>query len=119
MIDFARAGRGALGAFLAAVLVLAAGCVSESAQQPGPEMALAEVQPRQARYDCGEDGAISVENNRTYVRLVEEDDGEFYDLPASPPAQTSRFGEGGYALVVEGREALWMKGNATPLTCNR
>jgi hypothetical protein len=118
MIKFVEAGRCALRAGLAAALLLLAGCVSET-EQPQPELAVADAQPQQARYDCGEDGAISVENNRSYVRLVEEDDGEFFDLPASPPTQTSRFGEGGYALVVEGREALWMKGNDTPLTCRR
>ncbi len=75
-------------------------------------------QPRHATYDCGEDGAISVENFSSSVRLVEAE-GDSYELPASPPTQTSRYGEGGLALVVEGREALWMKAGREPVTCNR
>lgn len=118
MMNTPIGGRLALHACFLAVLAMVAGCVSE-AEQPRPELAVAEAQPRQARYDCGEDGVISLENNRTSVRLVEEASAEVYDLPASPPTQNSRYGEGGYALVVEGREALWMKGNNTPMTCRR
>lgn len=74
--------------------------------------------PRQATYDCGAGGSIVVQNLRGSVRLVEAE-GESYDLPASPPTQTSRFGEGGLALVLEEREALWMKAGSTPMTCRR
>lgn len=105
-------------AVIAAALCLLSGCVSEaglSTVQSDP----AGQQPRHARYDCGEDGAITLENSRSSVRLVEEASGEAFDLPASPPTQASRYGEEGYALVLEGREALWMKGNATPMTCRR
>lgn len=76
-------------------------------------------QPRRATYDCGTDGRITVENMRTAVRLVEEGDGDSYDLPAAPPTQTSRFGADGMALVVEDREALWMKAGSEPMTCRR
>ena len=75
-------------------------------------------QPRMATYDCGEDGTITVEAMRSAVRLVEAE-GSSYELPASPPTQTSRFGEGGLALVVEGGEALWMKAGREPMTCRR
>lgn len=75
-------------------------------------------QPRHARYDCGDDGAITVEATSGAVRLTEAE-GETFDLPASPPRQSTRFGEGGYALVVEGREALWMKAGKEPMTCRR
>lgn len=79
---------------------------------------MGDVQPRRATYNCGEDGRITVENNRTMVRLVEAD-GESYELAASPPAQTSRYGEDGLALVLDGREALWMKARHEPMTCRR
>ena len=75
-------------------------------------------QPRHATYDCGEDGTIMVENMRSSVRLVEPE-GDSYDLPASPPTQTSRYGEGHVALVVEDREALWMKAGREPMSCRR
>jgi hypothetical protein len=41
------------------------------------------------------------------------------ELAASPPGQQSRYGVNGYALVLEDREALWMKAGKTPLTCVR
>ena len=101
---------------------LLSACVADDQQgQARPaetSTAVAEVQPRRATYDCGEDGAILVENQRGTVRLVEAE-GDSYDLPASPPTQASRYGEGGYALVVEGREALWMKAGHEPMTCKR
>ncbi len=102
-----------------AVLLLAA-CVAEDNQiQARSDVAGTFVaQPRVATYDCGDKGAIQVENMRTAVRLVEAS-GDSYDLPASPPTQTSRYGEGGLALVIEGREALWMKAGKEPMTCRR
>jgi len=118
-----KAGRSALRAGPAAglVLLLLTACVADDHGQARPadaSTAVAEVQPRRATYDCGADGAILVENMRSSVRLVEAE-GDSYDLPASPPTQASRYGEGGYALVVEGREALWMKAGHEPMTCNR
>lgn len=99
-------------------LVLA-GCVVDDQQfQARPDIAATSAQPRQATYDCGEDGTITVENMRTAVRLVEPQ-GDTYELPASPPTQSSRYGEGGLALVVEEREALWMKAGKEPMTCRR
>lgn len=100
--------------------VLMTACMADD-QQSQARQELAEtamIQPRNATYDCGEDGSITVENGRTAVRLVEAQ-GDSYDLPASPPTQTSRYGEGGYALVLEGREALWMKARHEPMTCRR
>jgi membrane-bound inhibitor of C-type lysozyme len=75
-------------------------------------------QPRQATYNCGESGSLTVENFRTSVRLTEPD-GTSVDLPASPPTQQSRYGEAPYALVLEGNEALLMKNGKEPLTCSR
>lgn len=75
-------------------------------------------QPRNATYNCGAAGKISVEAGRGAVRLVDAE-GEVFDLPAAPPNQNTRFGEGGLALVVEGGEALWMRAGKQPLTCTR
>ncbi len=111
-----------------ALHVLAAGglalalsaCVADS--QPGamPLQAIAvpPSEPASATYDCGADGSITVEAMQSAVRLVEAE-GASYDLPASPPTQANRFGEGNVALVVEGGEALWMKAGREPMTCRR
>lgn len=79
---------------------------------------IAPAQPRRVTYDCGEDGPIMVETMRGAVRLVEAE-GSSYDLPASPPTQSNRFGEGGMALVVEDGEALWMKAGREPVACRQ
>ena len=44
---------------------------------------------------------------------------ELIELPASPAAQTSRYGEQPYAMVLEGHEALFMKSGQEPLSCTR
>src|SRR5690606_22723446 len=107
-------------------LVLAAGialgltaCVADGGQSPtGPGLAAAPERPRSATYDCGDDGTITVESMTSAVRLVDAE-GASYDLPASPPTQANRFGEGNVALVVEGGEALWMKAGREPMTCRQ
>lgn len=114
-----QAGPGALrAAALCGFAFLLAACVADGSQSQDTQEVASVAQPRHATYDCGEDGAISVENFSSSVRLVEAE-GDSYELPASPPTQTSRYGEGGLALVVEGREALWMKAGREPVTCNR
>ena len=77
-----------------------------------------QAQPRRATYNCGKDGAITVEASQGAVRLIEAE-GTSYDLPASPPTQANRFGEGNVALVIEGGEALWMKAGREPVSCRR
>jgi hypothetical protein len=52
------------------------------------------------------------------VRILNGADGPL-ELPASPPEQQSRYGGQSYALVLEGSEALFMKGGAAPVTCTR
>jgi hypothetical protein len=97
------------------------GCVSDG---PAPAMTslqaveTAPTQPRTATYNCGDDGSITVEAMPSAVRLVEAE-GSSYELPASPPTQSNRFGEGNVALVVEDGEALWMKAGREPVTCRR
>jgi hypothetical protein len=69
-----------------------------------------------ATYDCGADGAILLRAGSGTVDLMEAD-GTSYALAAAPPGQNTRFGAEGYALVLEGREALWMKAGSEPATC--
>lgn len=75
-------------------------------------------QPRTATYTCADGARITIENLGTSVRVLGPD-GASEDLPASPANQNSRFGEAHDAIVIDGRDALVMKGGATPLTCTR
>ncbi len=105
-------------AFAGTIAFLVTGCVGDQQQTHVRAEAaeLASAMPRNATYDCGENGRIRVEGAGSVVRLTESD-GSSYDLPASPPQQASRFGSDGLALVVEEGEALWMKAGKEPMTC--
>jgi len=104
--------------FAGMIALAVTGCVGDQQQTDARADAaeLASVMPRNATYDCGENGRIRVEGAGNVVRLTESD-GSSYDLPASPPRQASRFGGDGLALVVEEGEALWMKAGKEPMTC--
>lgn len=105
---------------LSSLAFLATACVGDHQAQTGQGDASQTIAaiPRHATYDCGDGERIVIERAGNAVRLTDAD-GESYDLPASPPSQASRFGEGGLALVVEGGEALWMKAGKQPATCRR
>jgi hypothetical protein len=124
-----RACRAFVSSFAGAAVLAAAGCTggggSSQPQIPGN-------QPRIATYQCGEDGEIRIVNTGASVLVSENltapaDDAEQdvapgesrFELVAAPPNQRSRYGAEGLALVLEGREALWMKAGSAPLTCNR
>ena len=121
-----RAHRGAGGHVRGALAVvgLAFGLGACVADGPAPAMTSLQpvettaAQPRLTTYNCGGDGSITVEAMPSAVRLVEAE-GSSYDLPASPPTQSNRFGEGNVALVVEDGEALWMKAGREPVACRR
>lgn len=119
---FARSGR--FLPVLAATAALA-GCMSMEApapQRPG-------AQPRLASYACDDGSQLRVEAAGPVLRVGlhgardaktgEELVTEPVELPAAPPGQNTRFGKEGYALVIEGREALYMKAGRVPLTCRR
>ncbi|NMG38100.1 hypothetical protein GRZ55_02460 [Chelativorans sp. ZYF759] len=96
------------------VATLASGCVANGIPSETPS------QPRaiDLSFDCGGgerlrltgDGAslVATDSSATTVRLS-----------ASPPGQSSRYGADGHALVINEREALWMRAGATPMTCRR
>lgn len=105
-------------AFLA-VLALVSACVEERGPAPAPAAAVVAAAPSVAGvYDCGEDGRIQVEFLGDRVRVTEAD-GSIVELPAAPPGQRNRFGEGVSAIVIEGREALYMRARREPWTCAR
>lgn len=107
---------GATALVLSAVS-LAGGCTTPPPQQrPSPQGV--SVQPALAIYRCGDEGDLRIENGGSSVR-VSFGDADPVELAAAPPGQRSRYGADGYALVLEDREALWMKAGKVPLTCRR
>lgn len=113
----------------AAFALLAIACVSGCESQGGPPGIAAAAappalndpsapQPRSATYACADGASVTIENLGSSVRVTEAD-GSSEDLPASPANQNSRYGEAHDAIVLDGREALVMKGGATPLACTR
>lgn len=102
-----------------AVLTLVCGCVEEPKRAPAPAVTNVAAAPSVAGvYDCAEDGRIQVDLTGAGIRVTEAD-GSVLELPASPPGQQTRFGEGVSAIVIEGREALYMRGRREPWTCTR
>nr|WP_192361644.1 hypothetical protein [Mesorhizobium mediterraneum] len=105
-------------------LLITVACVSQTnAPKAGNPLAATATdstapQPRIATYNCADGARITIENLGTSVRVLGPD-GASEDLPASPANQSSRFGEAHDAIVIDGRDALVMKGGATPLTCTR
>ncbi len=93
-------------------LSLASGCASGEA---GGETVTK--QPRKAVYQCG-DVALTVENAGHSLTLTLPD-GTVSTLPAAPSGQTARYGDQSQALVLDGREALWMAAGRAPTDCKR
>lgn len=123
--------RAAIGIAIVGALCVLSACVEQGdagaasgtlTANPATSVSLvsapAEVQPRQATYRCGDGGVLTVENARSSVTLTDPQ-GEVVTLPAAPASQQSRYGQSGYALVLEGRDALYMKGGKEPLNCRR
>ncbi len=88
------------------------GCTTSNVIEP------AEPQPRVAAYRCGPGGGLTIENFQTSVHVVSPR-GLDVELPASPPGSRSRYGEAPYALLLEGRDALWMETGKEPVSCRR
>ncbi len=76
-------------------------------------------QPRTATYNCAGGDRMTIENRGSSIRVMGEDGAIDEELPASPANQSSRFGAEHDAIVIDGREALVMKGGHTPITCRR
>lgn len=102
-----------------ATLLLVAACVEDRKSAPAAGVAdVASTPAVSGIYDCGEDGRIQVAISDGAVRVTEAD-GTAVDLPASPPGQRNRFGEGVSAIVIEGGEALYMRARREPWSCVR
>ena len=104
--------------FATIALAAAGGCTTAKPPASVSQAADGVVQPATATYSCADGGLITIENLGSSVRILNGADVPL-ELPASPPAQRSRYGGQTYALVIEGNEALLMKGGAPPLACTR
>ena len=94
---------------------MAASCTSGGGS--GPEV-VGQRQPGSSVYRCDTGQTLRIENRRTSVMIVKSD-GTSIELPASPPGSTARYGEPPYALVLDGREALYVETGKTPMNCRR
>lgn len=74
-------------------------------------------QPARATYSCADGSMMTIRNLGASIRVIGPDEEE--ELPASPANQRSRYGQGVDAIVLDGREALVVKGRHSPLTCTR
>jgi membrane-bound inhibitor of C-type lysozyme len=110
------------GALVAVACALAvASCQSGGAKTEATAASaesISEAQPRMASYTCAGGASVTVENFGSSVRVVGPE-GESLDLPASPSTQRNRYGEASDAIVLEGREALFMRRGHEPLACMR
>ncbi|MCV0394438.1 MAG: hypothetical protein K5872_15630 [Rhizobiaceae bacterium] len=123
MANHPRGSSAALTFPLLLCLTILAGCVSDQGSADDPREAGEERQPAVATYSCGEDGGIIIENKGDSVVVAATSSGEEapdpVELPAAPADQRSRYAASIYALLLEGREAMWIAGREPPMTCTR
>jgi len=96
--------------------MLLSACVAAPTRTAPAGASSAALQPRYASFRCDGNSEINLEDFGTSVHVIDSR-GVDVVLPASPPAQKSRYGEPGYALVLEGRKALWMVSGKRPVNC--
>ncbi|PHP68528.1 hypothetical protein CSC94_00515 [Zhengella mangrovi] len=96
-------------------LPLLASCV---AQGPAVRHVEGAGQPRVSSWQCDGGGTMTVTRVGDAVQ-VNSPRGVDVTLPASPPGSRERYGEGLYAVVFNGREALWFVTGKSPLNCKR
>lgn len=104
---------------LMAALVLgaaAAGCVADQPASSGIQTS--SLRPSTGTFRCGDAGNLQVRRVSGGVEVTETD-GDVVFLPPAPANQSTRFGRDGYALVVEGPDALYMAARSVPLDCRR
>lgn len=73
---------------------------------------------RSMTFQCDGKVQMSVVDTGDTVHVTDSR-GADVQLPASPPAQRSRYSQPGYALVLESRKALWMVSGKRPVNCSR
>ncbi|MCB1418874.1 MAG: hypothetical protein KDJ74_07675 [Notoacmeibacter sp.] len=101
-----------------AVLPGLAGCLADGPAGFDRSASPGAAQPRTASWRCDGGTTMQVENLGSQIK-VRSPRGLDLTLPASPPGQYTRYGEPPYALVFDGREALWFVTGKAPLNCRR
>ena len=99
------------------LLILAASVPLASCVSGGPSDDSGS-QPRSATFRCEAEGSLKIQNKGTSVTVVSPR-GVEVTLPASPPGSRARYSAPPYALVLDGREALWFVTGKAPLACKR
>lgn len=103
-----------LSRFAFLISIVCAGC-----QSSGPSIDPDNVsQPRSAQFRCAGGQSIAVENLGNKVNITTPE-GEKVELPSLPSGSRSRYSEGQTALVLNGRDALFMITGKAPLECKR
>jgi membrane-bound inhibitor of C-type lysozyme len=95
-------------------LLSLAGCQSSGTSIDPDNVA----QPASAKFRCAGGQTIAVENLGSKVKVTTPDGGTV-ELPSLPTGSRSRYSEGQTALVLNGRDALFMVTGNTPLECKR
>jgi membrane-bound inhibitor of C-type lysozyme len=103
-----------LSRFAFLISIVCVGCQS-SGQSIDPDNVS---QPRSARFLCADGQSISVENLGSKVNVTTAE-GAIVELPSLPAGSRSRYSEGQTALVLNGRDALFMSTGKAPLECKR
>jgi hypothetical protein len=103
---------GTLAVLFASLLLPA--CVAD--QPASSTIAEAGPPPRSMAFRCDGKVGMTVVNTGNAVHVTDSR-GADVELAASPPAQRSRYSQPGYALVLEGRKALWMVSGKRPVNC--
>ncbi len=75
-------------------------------------------QPRSAKFRCSGGQSIAVENLGSKVSVTTPEGG-IVELPSLPAGSRSRYSEGQAALVLNGRDALFMVTGRPPIECKR
>jgi membrane-bound inhibitor of C-type lysozyme len=91
-----------------------AGCQSSGSSIDPDNVA----QPRSAKFRCDSGQSIAVENLGSKVNVTTPE-GATVELPSLPAGSRSRYSEGQTALVLNGRDALFMITGRPPLECKR
>ena len=73
---------------------------------------------RNSTWRCSDNVTLTLQGGGSMLN-ASDSRGFNADLPASPPGQSTRYSEGIYALILEGRNATWFVSGEKPVECRR
>ena len=73
---------------------------------------------RNSTWRCSDNVTLTLQGGGSML-TASDSRGFNADLPASPPGQSTRYSEGIYALILEGRNATWFVSGQKPVECRR